>query len=91
MPRTNAVLNQSNTCRCSVCGEYFSTLSNFDRHRKGEHGKKVCVDPESVGLVIGSRGAGSVWKMPGIESEIDYGKAESVEDASGQAPAKVDA
>lgn len=67
MSRTNAKLTTGNTCKCPSCGEFFSTVSNFDRHRKGEHGQKVCVDPESVGLLIGRRGDGTVWKMPGRE------------------------
>jgi hypothetical protein len=67
MARTKAKLTKGNTCYCGVCGEYFSTLSNFDRHRTGKHGSKVCADPASVGLVIGSRGDGTVWRMPGRE------------------------
>lgn len=70
MARTSAKLNKSNTCKCSVCGEYFSTISNFDRHREGPHGKKVCVDPAGVGLKIGSRGDGTVWMMPGMMDKI---------------------
>lgn len=69
IPRTNAKLTTGNTCLCNSCGEYFSTVSNFDRHRTGPHGKKVCADPESVGLVIGQRGKNTVWRMPGLEGE----------------------
>ena len=51
--RTKAKLGPGKMCQCPTCSEYFSTVSNFDRHRVGKHGSKVCVDPESVGLVIG--------------------------------------
>ena len=65
-------------CQCSVCGEYFSTVSNFDKHRKGKHGEKVCEDPESVGLVIGSRGQSTYWRMPSqLENEIDNQPSEN--------------
>lgn len=66
MARTNAKLTIGNTCKCPTCGEFFSTVSNFDKHRVGEHGNKKCVDPETVGLVIKQRGKGTVWKKPGI-------------------------
>ena len=67
MKETNAKLT-GKRCECPVCGEVFSTLSNFDRHRKGEHGvDRKCVRPYSVGLVIGTTQTGTFWKMPGRE------------------------
>ncbi len=54
---------------CSVCGNVFSTPHNFDEHRlkingPGQEHKQVCVDPESVGLVLGTSNtwiSGSKW------------------------------
>lgn len=44
---------------CSVCGNVFSTPTNFDLHRvkinkQGQEHRQVCVDPEEVGLKIGA-------------------------------------
>ncbi len=65
MSRTNAVLTGKRSL-CRSCGEYFSTTANFDRHRRGEHGKdRACQNPESVGLVLKQRGPSTFWSMPG--------------------------
>lgn len=53
---------------CSACGEYFSTVSNFDRHRRGPMTDRQCVDPASVGLVIGETAGGTFWKGKGREN-----------------------
>ena len=67
--KTIATLNTGKRCYCNSCGEYFSTTSNFDRHRKGDHEvKRYCVEPESVGLVIGRSGSNTFWRMPGEET-----------------------
>jgi hypothetical protein len=61
-PRTSARLpGGSQRSLCTTCCEVFSTTANFDRHRR----KGLCVDPESVGLVIKPCAGGTVWKMPG--------------------------
>ena len=44
---------------CSVCGNVFSTSHNFDLHRakvnkQGQEHRQVCVDPETVGLTLGT-------------------------------------
>jgi hypothetical protein len=65
MSRTNAVLT-GRRCLCSACGEYFSADSNFDRHRQGDHKiLRVCVDPETLGMVIKQSGPSTFWGMPG--------------------------
>lgn len=65
--RTNAVLKGKRSY-CNTCGEYFSTTSNFDRHRVGEHRKdRHCADPESVGLTIKTVGENRFWAMPGVD------------------------
>jgi len=59
-------------CVCRACGEVFSTVSNFDRHRRGKHdGDRHCADPASVGLVIGGDpdNGGTFWRMPGRTDE----------------------
>lgn len=46
--------------QCPACGEVFSRVSNFDKHRKGSHGiDRHCVDPATVGLVLSEKG---LWK-----------------------------
>jgi hypothetical protein len=66
MPRTNAVLKGTKSrCQCVVCGEFFSTTRNFDKHRKGDHDNRYCVDPEDVGLVIGESHGNTFWKEEG--------------------------
>jgi hypothetical protein len=43
---------------CTACHGTFSTVGNFDRHRKdGE-----CLDPLAVGL---QQDAGGLWRLPG--------------------------
>lgn len=48
--------------KCSVCGEVFSSPGTFDAHRKVkgrmDNYHRICLDPESVGLVLGER---NVW------------------------------
>lgn len=43
-------------CLCRSCGECFSTVGNFDRHRKAGQ----CQRPEAVGLVQ----VAGIWKSP---------------------------
>ncbi|ASZ74848.1 hypothetical protein FDI69_gp031 [Rhodococcus phage Trina] len=57
MPKsTGTILVNSPRCECprKACAEVFSNIRNFDKHRL--YGK--CVDPETVGLIIGKSG---VW------------------------------
>lgn len=52
-------------CQCTVCGEIFSTETNFEKHRKGDYSKgRECVNPVDVGLVLGNTATGTVWQMP---------------------------
>lgn len=60
------------TCKCAgTCGEVFSTPGNFDAHRKtvgyADNYTRICVDPESVNLVLGER---DVW-ISDREFDID--------------------
>jgi len=62
MAKTSAKLT-GERCRCPACLEVFSTVSNFDKHRKGVYADgRYCVPPESVGLVIGDTASGTFWK-----------------------------
>jgi len=68
--RTNCKLD-GRRCMCPVCKEFFSTVNNFDRHRKGTHGKdRHCVDPASLGMVIGTTNKGTFWKQPLDEKRL---------------------
>lgn len=54
-----------NRCKCSVCGEVFSTVRNFDAHRDVDYrrpGPGKCVDPETMGLVLSEKSG--VWVTP---------------------------
>ena len=64
MPMTTAKPTHKR-CMCSLCKEVFSTLNNFDKHRAGSHGEKVCVDPSEAGLEIKEGLNGTWWGMPG--------------------------
>lgn len=59
-PMTNAPPTHSR-CICRGCCEVFSTVGNFDKHRKGFK----CHDPASLGMEIKSGEAGTWWGMPG--------------------------
>ena len=51
-------------CAAPGCCATFSTVANFDRHRRGGR----CVPPADAGLVPDSRG---VWRMPGQPDDAD--------------------
>ena len=80
-PKTKvSTLLGTERCECPTCHEVFSTTNNFDRHRKGAHGSdRHCVDPASVGLVIGVSSKGTYWKKAGDGAlNALYAKANSV-------------
>ncbi|WP_459117372.1 FDXHR family putative zinc-binding protein [Wenzhouxiangella indolica] len=60
MPQTNHPLSANRFCRCSSCSEVFSGVAQFARHRR----KFGCLNPEVVGLVIGSDSFGTFWADP---------------------------
>lgn len=49
-------------CHCAGCCHSFSTVGNFDKHRRAG----ACVPPADAGLVQNKRG---LWTAPG---ETDY-------------------
>ena len=60
-------------CMCPTCGEYFSTLAMFDKHRKGEQAVgRYCIDPEMAGLSIRKRGTNTYWTIP-MRIDVTFG------------------
>jgi len=51
-----------NTSHCAACHVTFSTVGNFDRHRRGG----VCVDPAEFGMAVNKRG---YMAMPGDDRD----------------------
>jgi len=60
MPTTNAPPGHSR-CVCRSCGETFSGLTAFDKHRRGGR----CLDPAELGMEIKMGAKGSWWGLPG--------------------------
>lgn len=56
-------------CGCPTCREAFSTVGNFDKHRKGKPGEKVCVNPAECGLAKRFVSSGYVWVTPRDEGD----------------------
>lgn len=54
------------TSHCAGCHETFTTVSNFDRHRRGGE----CVRPSSAGLIASQRGGNAVWHQPAGKYDI---------------------
>lgn len=57
----------------SCCCRTFSSLSAFDRHRKGA----TCNDPASVGLVARQMPYGLLWGWPGPEGGMAAARGRS--------------
>ena len=56
-------------CQCVVCGEVFSTESNFDLQRFGDYPLgRYCLPPESANLVQRQTQNGVVWCQPATTS-----------------------
>lgn len=62
------------TCECSACGRFFSTTSNFDRHRVGGHDDNTrrCLTPDEM-IAKGLFDRGGVWKQLPPERRV-YGE-----------------
>ena len=59
----------TNFCKCAACGEYFTTVANFDLHRRGDGITRACADPATLLKKDGSarlrlNGKG-YWALPG--------------------------
>ncbi len=68
-PRTKSKLYGTERAQCRKCGEVFSRTSNFDKHRKGG----ICVDPESVGLILTEKNGNSCG-----DEELGVGEMDDV-------------
>lgn len=53
-----------NQCFCTACGEYFTTVGNFDRHQPVTG---TCWNPAERGMVQDAMG---YWQMPGPDRAI---------------------
>lgn len=49
---------------CGACHATFTTVGNFDKHRRGGSG---CREPREAGLVGRERTTGVVWSSPGAD------------------------
>ena len=38
----------TNHCKCSGCGEYFTTVANFEMHRRGKAEARNCRNPAEL-------------------------------------------
>ncbi len=58
----------TNHCLCPKCGEYFTTVANFDAHREGKSQDRRCVDPATKRRKDGSAryrlNAQGLWASP---------------------------
>ena len=52
------------TSGCFLCGEVFTAVTNFDKHRKNNK----CVNPKTVGLEKNERG---YWRIPDTSGRWD--------------------
>jgi hypothetical protein len=53
---------------------FSAPLETFDKHRKGDHDNRYCVDPEDVGLVIGESHGNTFWKGRGNDELLGVWK-----------------
>ena len=59
----------SKRAECSMCGEVFKTPAMFDKHLSfDDEGKRCCVFPEKVGLVLREVKDGLIWAYPQSEN-----------------------
>lgn len=73
MPMTSCKL-KGNRCKCPSCGECFSSVHGFDKHRKGAHGvDRHCVNPKEAGLSIREGANGTYWTTP-MDGAAIWGK-----------------
>ena len=56
-----------NQCGCSVCGNAFATLNDFDKHRNTVNDQTVCLDPVGMGLELRD----DVWGTPEGNAQRD--------------------
>lgn len=60
---------------CSSCCRSFSTVQNFDEHRAGPMDRRVCQEPQTLGMEPRVRASGTVWVQPGeVELSDVFGR-----------------
>jgi hypothetical protein len=62
-------------CRCSGCGEYFTTTSTFDRHRKGPYTDRTCLSVDALFALGWKTNKYGFWMRPGkprVAGAYDY-------------------
>lgn len=60
-PRTHVTRLSGRLSQCTGCGEVFSSISAFDKHRAWQDGRRICRDPAALGMVITSSTNGTRW------------------------------
>lgn len=66
------------TCECAACGRFFSTTSNFDRHRAGSHDDNTrrCLTADEL-TAKGMFERNGVWKQLPAERRV-YGETVAI-------------
>lgn len=58
MAQTSGTLTEgTNRSKCSRCGEYFTSVGTFERHRR----EGQCLNPGDVGMKIKELKGGTYW------------------------------
>jgi len=60
-PATKLPRGAMRACQCAVCGNVFTSITGFEKHRKNGR----CLEPLSVGLSLNDRG---LWATPATEN-----------------------
>jgi len=63
---------KGNMCQCAACDQVFTGLTAFDEHRTGDYDNRVCIDPESIGMVKHYRTGGYAWGRGSDENKERY-------------------
>lgn len=75
MSEPTAKTLRGDRCRCSGCGEYFTTTSTFDRHRKGPYTDRRCLTASELQELGWSKNPFGFWMRPGrgaVAGAYDY-------------------
>lgn len=54
---------------CAACCETFSSTTAFDRHQSKTEPGQTCRKPETAGLVPVAKPYGTLWSLPGSDSD----------------------
>jgi hypothetical protein len=71
-------------CLCRSCGEYFSSVASFDKHRTGPATDRRCLPPAEAGLVKNEGGWWVTERMPTLSTprwKVARGSGVSLEGA----------